>query len=109
VFEPRSNTTRRNVFQKHLVECLSGADAVVISEVARLEQLRPEERLDPGRLLGDLRAMGKPSAYLPSVDAIVDHLMESVVERDVVCVFSNGGFGGIHDKLLARLAVRATG
>ncbi|HVR37088.1 MAG TPA: UDP-N-acetylmuramate:L-alanyl-gamma-D-glutamyl-meso-diaminopimelate ligase [Methylomirabilota bacterium] len=109
VFEPRSNTTRRKVFQKELVDCLAGADAVVISEVARLEQLRPEERLDPGRLLGDLRAMGKPSAYLPSVDAIVDHVMESVVERDVVCVFSNGGFGGIHDKLLARLAGRATG
>ncbi len=105
IFEPRSNTTRRNVFQTELVETLALADAIVVAQVARLEQLKPEERLDPQRLMSDLRATGKPAAYLPTVDAIVEHVAQSAEPGDVVCVFSNGGFGGIHEKLLKRLAI----
>ena len=103
VFEPRSNTTRRNVFQAELADAFADADAVVVSEVARLEQLAPSERLDPARLMRDLQATGKPAAYLPDVDAIVNHLAQHAGGGDVVCVFSNGGFGGIHAKLLDRL------
>ena len=103
VFEPRSNTTRRNVFQTELVDALERADLVVVAEVARLEQLKPDERLNPERLMQDLRRTGKPSAYLPTVDAIVDHVGREARPGDVVCVFSNGGFGGIHDRLLQRL------
>jgi UDP-N-acetylmuramate: L-alanyl-gamma-D-glutamyl-meso-diaminopimelate ligase len=106
VFEPRSNTTRRNVFQKELVEAFAGADAVVIAQVARLEQLQPGERLDPERLMSDLRAAGKNAAYLPTVEAIVEHVAKGAEAGDVVCVFSNGGFGGIHTKLLDRLKHR---
>jgi UDP-N-acetylmuramate: L-alanyl-gamma-D-glutamyl-meso-diaminopimelate ligase len=124
VFEPRSNTTRRNVFQRELAEALAWADAAVVSQVARLDQLPASERLDPDRLLHDLQqsarrqppiaAQGagssparspRPSSldrYLPTVDAIVDHLGQHARPGDVVCVFSNGGFGGIHEKLLAR-------
>jgi len=104
VFEPRSNTTRRNVFQQELVDALERADRIVVAEVARLEQLRPEERLDPGRLMEDLQRAGKPAAYLPNANAIVDHIARDARPGDVVCVFSNGGFDGIHGKLLARLA-----
>ncbi|HTI72440.1 MAG TPA: UDP-N-acetylmuramate:L-alanyl-gamma-D-glutamyl-meso-diaminopimelate ligase [Candidatus Limnocylindria bacterium] len=103
VFEPRSNTTRRNVFQTELVEALERADLIVVSEVARIEQLKPEERLNPEKLMQDLRLTGKPAAYLPTVDAILDHVMLSVKEGDVICVFSNGGFGDIHNRLLGRL------
>jgi len=103
VFEPRSNTTRRNVFQTDLVDAFADADAVVVSQVARLEQLQPGERLDPARLMQDLSAKGKTSDYLPDADAIVDHLAKNAEGGDVVCVFSNGGFGGIHTKLLDRL------
>jgi UDP-N-acetylmuramate: L-alanyl-gamma-D-glutamyl-meso-diaminopimelate ligase len=106
LFEPRSNTTRRNVFQRELVEALAQADSVVVAEVARLDQLPPEDRLDPIRLMRDLQATGKPAAYLPSVDAIVEHTARSVGPGDVVCVFSNGGFGGIHARLLKRLSNR---
>src|SRR6058998_2000178 len=63
VFEPRSNTTRRNVFQTELVEAFSDADAVVVAEVARLEQAPPAERLDPARLMQDLQAHGKTATY----------------------------------------------
>jgi UDP-N-acetylmuramate: L-alanyl-gamma-D-glutamyl-meso-diaminopimelate ligase len=103
VFEPRSNTTRRNVFQRELAESFADADAVVVSEVARLELLEAHERLDPARLMEDLKAKGKTASYLADADAIVSHLAKHAEGGDVVCVFSNGGFEGIHGKLLERL------
>ena len=103
VFEPRSNTTRRNVFQTELVVAFADADAVVVSQVARLEQLPADQRLDPDRLIQDLRTAGKLSDYLPDVGAIVEHVRKGAGGGDVVCVFSNGGFGDIHAKLLDRL------
>ncbi|HZF00801.1 MAG TPA: UDP-N-acetylmuramate:L-alanyl-gamma-D-glutamyl-meso-diaminopimelate ligase [Methylomirabilota bacterium] len=104
IFEPRSNTTRRNVFQNELASSFADADAVVISEVARLEQLAPDERLNPEKLMQDLSAAKKNAAYLPDVNSIIAHVSKSVQGGDVICVFSNGGFGGIHGKLLERLA-----
>src|SRR2546422_3806989 len=106
VFEPRSNTTRRNVFQTELASAFADADAVVVAQVARLELLLPSERLDPARLMQDLQAAGKSAAYLPDVEAIVNHVGQSAQGGDVVCVFSNGGFGGIQGKLLERLGKR---
>ena len=103
VFEPRTNTTRRNIFQAELSAAFADADAVVIAQVARLELLAPAERLDPARLMQDIKAAGKDAAYLPDADAIVEHIAKSAEGGDVVCVFSNGGFGGIHGKLLERL------
>ena len=78
------------------------ADGVIVAQVARLELLAPEERLDPEKLMREIGASGKPTAYLPDADAIVKHLGQLVQGGDVVVVFSNGGFGGIHAKLLAR-------
>jgi len=106
IFEPRSNTTRRKVFQTELVGAFADADAVVISEVARLDQLPAEERLDPEQLVRDLIAAKKEAAYLRDVDSIVAHVAKTVQGGDVACVFSNGGFGGIHGKLLQRLGRR---
>ncbi len=106
VFEPRSNTTRRNVFQTELAESFLGADAVIVAEVAKLEQVPVEQRLNPARLMQDIKASGKPAEYLPTVEAIIDHVKKNVNGGDVVCVFSNGGFGGIHQKLLGALQFR---
>ena len=103
IFEPRTNTTRRNYFQTELASAFADADAVVVSQVARLEQLAPEERLNPEKLMLDLNAAGKNAAYLADADAIVAHIGEGAQGGDVVVVFSNGGFDGIHGKLLARL------
>src|SRR5712675_2534 len=74
IFEPRSNTTRRNIFQSELASAFADADSVVISQVARLELLAPEERLDPARLMHELKSSGKATSYLPDVDAIVAHV-----------------------------------
>ena len=106
IFEPRSNTTRRNIFQADLVTAFGDADAVIVSQIARLEQIPAEERLDPERLMRELQASGKPSAYLANVDAIVEHCVKNVMGGEIICVFSNGGFGGIHAKLLERLRHR---
>lgn len=103
IFEPRSNTTRRNVFQTELVDALERADVIVVAEVARLEQLPPQERLNPEKLMQDLRLTGKPAAYLPTVEAILDHVVAGARRGDVICVFSNGGFGNIHQRLLKQL------
>jgi UDP-N-acetylmuramate:L-alanyl-gamma-D-glutamyl-meso-diaminopimelate ligase len=103
IFEPRSNTTRRKVFQAELAESFADADAVVVAEVARLEQLAADERLNPAKLMEDIKASGKSAEYLPDADSIVTHMTKHAQGGDVICVFSNGGFGGIHNKLLERL------
>ncbi len=106
IFEPRTNTTRRNYFQNELAASFVDADGVIVSQIARLELLAPEERLNPEKLMKDIGATGKPTAYLPDADAIVAHLAGIVQGGDVIVVFSNGGFGGIHGKLLGRLERR---
>lgn len=106
VFEPRSNTTRRNVFQNELVGAFEQADAIVISGVARAEQLPPEQRLDPEKLASDLRSRGKTAEYIPGVADIVHYLAGALQPGDVVIIFSNGGFEGLHNRLLERLARR---
>jgi len=106
IFEPRSNTTRRNVFQSELAAAFADADGVVVSQIARLELLKPEERLSPEQLMQDLKTAGKNAAYLSDVDAIVTHAGSQVQPGDVVVVFSNGGFGGIHGRLLERFGRR---
>ena len=103
LFEPRSNTTRRNVFQQELAESLSLADGVFISRVDRLQELGENERLNPEAIIKQLRSQGRVAEYSPNADEIVNRLVPNLHEDDVVAVFSNGKFDGIHDKLLARL------
>jgi UDP-N-acetylmuramate: L-alanyl-gamma-D-glutamyl-meso-diaminopimelate ligase len=103
VFEPRSNTTRRKVFQEALPAALGEADAVCIAAVARADQLAEDERLDTDLLMETLRSGGKPAYYEGDVDAIVNRLKSEAEDGDVIVVFSNGGFGGIHGKLLNAL------
>ena len=103
VFEPRSNTTRRAVFQQQLPEALQLADGVFIAKVARLEQIEVSQRLDPEAVVAAIAAAGRPSFYEPDAAHIVDRLVPLLKADDVVVVFSNGGFDGIHEKILARL------
>jgi len=103
VFEPRSNTTRRAVFQEQLPEAFKFADGVFISQVARLEQIPEEERLNPERVVAAIAKSGRPAFYERNADAIADRIVPMLRPKDVVIVFSNGGFDNIHEKLLARL------
>ena len=101
LFEPRSNTTRRAVFQSELPAALAEADGVFVAQVAALEQIPAAERLHPEQVVADIKAAGVPAYYEADADAIVARLGPLLREQDVVIVFSNGGFGGIHEKLLA--------
>jgi UDP-N-acetylmuramate: L-alanyl-gamma-D-glutamyl-meso-diaminopimelate ligase len=107
LFEPRSNTTRRAVFQHSLPAALSLADGVFVAQVARLEQLAPHERLNPGQVVADIAATGRPAFYEPDAATIVAKLVPLVQTGDVITVFSNGGFDGIHARLEAALTARA--
>ena len=103
IFEPRSNTTRRNHFQIELAEALPLAKRLVVAEVARLEQVPPEERLNPAQLMADIRAAGVEADYLPTADEIVAHVVPQAQPGDILCVLSNGGFDNIHQKLIDAL------
>jgi UDP-N-acetylmuramate: L-alanyl-gamma-D-glutamyl-meso-diaminopimelate ligase len=103
IFEPRSNTTRRAVFQHELPVALSEADGVILAQVARIDQLDASDRLDPARVVSTIAATGRPAFYEPDVDAIIARLASLVQPRDVIVILSNGGFGGIHERLLKEL------
>jgi len=106
LFEPRSNTTRRAVFQHDLPKALGIADGVFVSQVARIDQIPEAERLHPEQVVEEIRGAGKQADYECSSDAIVEKLVPQTRAGDVVVVFSNGGFQGVHQKLLDALAAR---
>jgi UDP-N-acetylmuramate: L-alanyl-gamma-D-glutamyl-meso-diaminopimelate ligase len=91
------------VFQADFAHAFGGADAVVIAPVFR-STLPEAERLDVPELVRDLTAAGVAARELPSVEAIVDTVAREARDGDDVLVMSNGGFGGIHGKLLEALA-----
>ena len=103
IFEPRSNTTRRAVFQRQLSEALQLADGVFISQVAAVEQIPVADRLHPEAVVAALTDAGRMAFYEPGAVAIVERILPLLRPNDVVTIFSNGGFDGIHGKLLARL------
>jgi UDP-N-acetylmuramate: L-alanyl-gamma-D-glutamyl-meso-diaminopimelate ligase len=103
ILEPRSNTLRRKVFQKELADSLSLADQVVIAAVFKSEAIAEDERLHPDTVVTDLGAAGIRARLLQNADEIVDTIAPELAEGDVVAVLSNGGFGGIYEKLPARL------
>ncbi len=103
VFEPRSNTTRRAVFQQRLSEALKAADGVFISQVAKLEQIPENERLNPEAVVNAIAESGRPAFYEENADAIVNRIVPMLRTQDIVAVFSNGGFDRIHEKLLEKL------
>jgi len=103
IFEPRSNTTRRNHFQTELAAALSLAKYVIVAEVARLDQVPPEERLNPEQLMEDIRSKGAEAYYLPTANDIISHIIPETQYGDILCVLSNGGFDNIHQKLIDEL------
>jgi len=107
VFEPRSNTSRRRIFQREFTESLSTADAVILAGVFGAERFPPEDRLNPGEVVADLRAAGREAFFIEEVDRIVDHLSAEARPGDLILIMSNGGFGGIQGKLAGALAGRA--
>jgi UDP-N-acetylmuramate: L-alanyl-gamma-D-glutamyl-meso-diaminopimelate ligase len=110
VFEPRTNTSRRKIFQQRYTEVFDGADRVVVRSVpdATIYSATGEvtERFSAPELADALNARGTPAVALDEVDAIVERVAGEARPGDVVLVMSNGDFGGIWEKLLAALRAR---
>jgi len=103
ILEPRSNTLRRNVLQHELAKSLASADEVVIAEVFKSTAIPVAERLDLAVLAQDLQRNGRRARIVPEVDGIVQLVAPEMKSGDVVAILSNGGFGGIYEKLPQRL------
>ena len=102
VFEPRSASSCRRVFQDDFARAFEGADETLIAAVFR-SNLPEDQRLSVDQLVGDLVKVGRSARHIHGVDAIVETIVAERKEGDVVLVMSNGGFGGIHRKLITAL------
>ena len=103
VFEPRTNSSRRRVFQDAYVECFDDVDLVVVREPEPLAGLAEDERFSSAELVGALSGRGRESCYFPTTEEIIDFLLLKTTDGDVVAILSNGGFDNIHSRLIAGL------
>ncbi|MGD0907174.1 MAG: UDP-N-acetylmuramate:L-alanyl-gamma-D-glutamyl-meso-diaminopimelate ligase, partial [Candidatus Acidiferrales bacterium] len=108
IFEPRSNTMRRRVFEADLASALSTADATVLGAVNRANLLGDEERLSPDRVLQTIRSGGRQAEGFETADEIAESLATRTRPGDLVLVMSNGSFDGLCGKLLGKLQERGS-
>jgi len=99
VLEPRSNTMRRKVLQDALARSLALADQIVVAAIFKSEAIPEDERLDLNRVIDEIKERGKQARIFADADAIVNAIAPELREPDVVAILSNGGFGGIYEKL----------
>ena len=102
IFEPRSASSCRRIFQDDFARAFAGADEVVIASVFR-STLPEDQRLSESQLVQDVAANGVHARHLPDVDAIVQQVSAEARDGDLIVIMSNGGFGGIHKKLLSAI------
>ena len=106
LFEPRSNTSRRNIHQDAYAHAFAGAALALLATPHRAAQIDEGERLDPSKLAQEIAASGIPARHMESADAILAATLAEAKPGDVVLVMSNGAFGGLCQKLVAALTVR---
>jgi UDP-N-acetylmuramate: L-alanyl-gamma-D-glutamyl-meso-diaminopimelate ligase len=99
VLEPRSNTLRRKVFECELAESLAIADEAVVTSIFKPEAIVEHERLTVAAVLAHLQRFGTPGRECRDADAVVTAITPELRSGDVVAILSNGGFGGIYEKL----------
>ena len=109
VFEPRSYTAQRRDFQEPYRRALGAADEVVLAGLFHPERYDRQTGMDPHELVADIDRDGTPARYVLDTDEIVRTLAPGLRSGDIVLFMSNGGFGGVHGKLLAALEEGAPG
>jgi len=107
ILEPRSNTMRRKVLQDDLARSLALADEIVVAQVFKSEAIPESERLDLFALAAAIQKHRRRVRIVPTVDGIVQLVAPELRAGDVVAILSNGGFGGIYQKLPERLQLLA--
>ena len=103
VFEPRTNTSMRRVFQSVYPACFDGADLALIRRPSAIDKVPAPERFSSTRLAADIAARGKETHHFETSEAIIDFLVPTVRPHDIVLIMSNGGFDDIHRRLLEAL------
>jgi UDP-N-acetylmuramate: L-alanyl-gamma-D-glutamyl-meso-diaminopimelate ligase len=103
IFEPRSYTAQRREFQQAYAESFASADRVVLAGLFHPERYTEDTAMNPHELVEGWRGQGKTADFIPSPDDIVARITPELKGGEVVLVMSNGGFGGIHGKLLEAL------
>ncbi len=104
VFEPRTNSSRRRVFQQDYLQVFDKADMIIVKEPEPLVALPEDQRFSAKELVSGLVGKGSDAYYFPTTDKILGYLMTVVSSGDVVAVMSNGGFDNIHVRLLDMLS-----
>jgi UDP-N-acetylmuramate: L-alanyl-gamma-D-glutamyl-meso-diaminopimelate ligase len=102
VFEPRSASSCRRIFQDDFARAFGAADEVILAAVFR-SSLPDSERLSAEQLVEDLRVRKQRARYIAEIDDIIATVVNEHRSGDIVVLMSNGGFGGIHRKLLQAL------
>lgn len=103
IFEPRSNTSRRNFHQRQYAEAFDGAARVIIARPLPTDRVPEGEALDVERLVRDIAARGLDARSLATADEIAQRVLAEARPGDVLLVMSNGAFGGLVSKLIAGL------
>ena len=106
VFEPRSNTSRRNIHQDEYAKSFHGAQRASIKIPERHDKVPQDQELDVRRLASDISKAGIPTTAETTVEALLDEVSRDAKAGDVVLVMSNGSFGGFIASLLTRLGAR---
>ncbi len=106
VFEPRTNSSRRAIFQQDYATAFDGADKVLVREHIPLDSIPLQEQFSTSLLVKELNDRGVRSAHFQDTDKIVAHLSTEAQKGDVIVVLSNGGFDNIHERLLAQFTQR---
>jgi UDP-N-acetylmuramate: L-alanyl-gamma-D-glutamyl-meso-diaminopimelate ligase len=106
VFEPRSWSSRKKIFQKEYESAFDSANLVVIAQVFESFKLQASDQFSPDQLVEALNSQGKQAWAIAGAEKIVEHLTPRILPGDVIAIMSNGGFGGIHEKMLAMLNSR---
>lgn len=108
IFEPRSNTSRRKIFQHEFKKALATADRVIVAEAYRASAISPEELFDSKEVASAIASAGVDAHCIPDVEHIVEFVTRGVNAGDVILVMSNGGFGGMTHKLVSAIGKRRT-
>jgi UDP-N-acetylmuramate: L-alanyl-gamma-D-glutamyl-meso-diaminopimelate ligase len=104
IFEPRTNTSRRNIFQDSFPKSFTKADKIIIADVYCPEKIKPEERLSPEKLAQDLRTLGKDARHISGTSNILTYLCSHLIPGDVVLIMSNGNFDQLPARLITTLS-----
>jgi UDP-N-acetylmuramate: L-alanyl-gamma-D-glutamyl-meso-diaminopimelate ligase len=107
VFEPRTNSSRRNIFQTQYAASFDAADLILIRQPPMLDKIPESERFSSQQLVDDLKKRGHSARYFPDTGAIIECLLRDAKPQDVVLIMSNGGFDNIHVRLLDGLKSRS--